>query len=114
MEVPEPRNQMEAKLQDYVVEAFTGKSPKLAKFCFENNSAMQVAPNLIIIFYKCNVVKGSRSRRSWLVGLNFNPLVLPEKYTTPNCLYTTASDEGLMETMFPCPIRNQIFRIKKL
>jgi hypothetical protein len=32
---------------------------------------------------------------------------------TENCLYTAASDEGLMETMFPCPIRNQILRIKK-
>ncbi len=31
---------------------------------------------------------------------------------TENCLYTAASDEGLMETMFPCPIRNQILRIK--
>jgi hypothetical protein len=36
-----------------------------------------------------------------------------EIYETENCLYTTTSDEGLMETMFPCPIRTQIIRIKK-
>jgi len=33
---------------------------------------------------------------------------------TENCLYTTdALDDVLMETMFPCPIRNQILQIKK-
>jgi hypothetical protein len=36
-----------------------------------------------------------------------------------NCLYTTASDEALMETMFSCPIRNpnsskQILEVKEM
>ncbi len=34
-------------------------------------------------------------------------------YATENCLYTTATDERLMETMFPDPIRNQILGVKK-
>ena len=34
---------------------------------------------------------------------------LPAKHKTENCLYTTASDEGLMETMFPCPLEIKFF-----
>ena len=34
-------------------------------------------------------------------------------YETENCLYTAASDEVLVERVFPCPIKNQIFQIKK-
>jgi hypothetical protein len=32
----------------------------------------------------------------------------------PKLLYTTASDEGLMETMFPCPSEIKFFEPKIL
>jgi len=48
-----------------------------------------------------------------IIRLEFNLLIPVKKNETENCLYIAASDEVLMERVFPCPIRNQIFRIKK-
>jgi integrase len=48
LEVPEPKDTKEEKVYEYILETFTGKSPDLAKFTFENKSAFHIAEHLLL------------------------------------------------------------------
>ena len=48
LEVPEPKSEFEDRLQQYVLQTFTGKAPDLAKVCLQNTSTMQVAKHLYL------------------------------------------------------------------
>ena len=47
LEVPEPRNEAEQKLQQYIIETFASTMPRLVPFTFENASTMEVAKHLL-------------------------------------------------------------------
>jgi len=45
---PEAKNEKEQKIREYVLQSFTGNSPHLAKFTFENSSTLNVAKHLLL------------------------------------------------------------------
>jgi hypothetical protein len=48
LRIPEPKNELEAKVFEYIIESFTGYSPYLARTTFENTSALKIAEHLLL------------------------------------------------------------------
>ena len=46
--IQEPKNEKEKKIYEYILQSFTGKSPHLAKFTFENKSTIKIAEHLLL------------------------------------------------------------------
>ena len=47
-EVPEPKSELEDRLQQYVLQSFICRAPYLAQFCLQNSSTMKVAKHLLL------------------------------------------------------------------
>jgi hypothetical protein len=47
LEIPEPRNPAEERLQQYIIDTFVEKQPSLAQFTFENSTTMALARYLL-------------------------------------------------------------------
>ena len=47
LEIPEPKNAAEKKLQQYIIDTFVVGQPRLARFTFENSTTMELAKHLL-------------------------------------------------------------------
>ena len=47
LEIPEPKNVAEEKLQQYIIDTFVVRQPILARFTFENSTTMELAKHLL-------------------------------------------------------------------